>query len=223
VQREFGLSLVRGRPTVVHRETVRGSAQAVGGVDRVLEGGNHRLELHAECTATVEALARGAGIEVVCSPSWSPPEAVPSAEQRAAVEAGARDALSGGPIEGARLQDLRVRVDAVRTYGAASNAQALRIAAAQAVREAIHQAGGVLLQPLMKVQVTVPDENTGGVLGDLQSRGATILGHDNQGDLTVVDAECGLSALIGYATALRSQTRGRGTFTMEFDRFDALD
>jgi elongation factor G len=223
VQREFGLSLVRGRPTVVHRETVRGSAQAVGGVDRVLEGGNHRLELHAECTATVEALPRGAGIEVVCSPTWSPPEAVPSAEQRAAVEAGARDALSGGPVEGARLQDLRVRVDAVRTYGSASNAQALRIAAAQAVREAITQAGGVLLQPLMKVQVTVPDENTGGVLGDLQSRGATILGHDNQGDLTVVDAECGLSALIGYATALRSQTRGRGTFTMEFDRFDALD
>lgn len=223
VAREFGLALRRGRPSVVHRESIRGPATATGGVDRVMEAGSNRIELHADCTASVAPLARGAGIEVVATPRWEPAELVPTADQRAAVELGAKDALSGGPIEGAKLQDLRVTVDRVVTYGAASTPVALRIAVAAAVREAIVKAGGLLLQPIMKVQVTVPDENTGGVLGDLQSKNATILGHDNQGDLTVVDAECGLSNLIGYATSLRSQTRGRGQFTMEFERFDSLD
>ncbi len=223
VQREFGLTLRRGRPSVVHRESIRGPATATGGVDRVMEAGNNRIELHADCTASVAPLARGAGIEVEVTPRWEPAELVPTVDQRAAVDLGARDALSGGPIEGAKLQDLRVTIDRVTTYGAASTPVALRIAVAAAVREAIVKAGGLLLQPIMKVQVTVPDENTGGVLGDLQSKNATILGHDNQGDVTVVDAECGLSNLIGYATSLRSQTRGRGQFTMEFERFDSLD
>ena len=222
VSREFGLELRHGRPSVVHRETIRAAASAVGGVDRVMEMGVHRVEMRADCAVRVEPLARAAGLEVVCAPRWEPPEMSPTAEQRAAVEAGARDALSGGPIEGSKLQDLRVVVERVVTAGAASTPVALRIAAAQAVRDAIGKAGGLLLQPIMKVQVTVPDENTGSVLGELQAKGATILGHDNQGELTIVDAECGLSSLIGYATALRSQTRGRGSFTMEFDRFDAI-
>ena len=110
----------------------------------------------------------------------------------------------------------------VTTFGLASSAQALRIAAAAAVRDAINAAGGLLMQPIMKVGVVVPDENTGGVLGDLQSRNATILGHDSHGDMTTISAECGLSKLIGYATDLRSATRGRGQFVMEFDRFDVL-
>ena len=68
----------------------------------------------------------------------------------------------------------------------------------------------------------VPEENTGTVLGDLQSRGATILGHTNEVDMSRIDAECGLSGLLGYATDLRSVTRGRGQFVMEFSRFDVL-
>jgi elongation factor G len=222
VSREFGLELRHGRPSVVNRETVKAAASATGGVDRVMEMGVNRVELRADCAVRVEPLARGTGIEVVCTPRWEPAEFTPSAEQKAAVDAGARDALSGGPIEGSKLQDLRVTVERVITAGAASTPVALRIAAAQAVRDAIGKAGGLLLQPIMKVQVTVPDENTGSVLGELQAKNATILGHDNQGDVTIIDAECGLSSLIGYATALRSQTRGRGSFTMEFDRFDAL-
>ena len=74
----------------------------------------------------------------------------------------------------------------------------------------------------MKVEVVVPDENTGGVLGDLQSRGATIVGHEADAGVTSISAECGLSSLLGYTTDLRSQTRGRGQFVMEFARFDAL-
>ena len=114
-----------------------------------------------------------------------------------------------------------VVVEQVDTFEGAASAQALRIAAATAVREALAQAGGLLMQPIMRIEVVVPDENTGSVLGDLQAKGATILGHE-PGEVVTISAECGLTQLLGYATALRSATKGRGQFTMEFDRFDVL-
>ena len=113
-------------------------------------------------------------------------------------------------------------VEQITTFGAASSARALRIAVGTAVREALVKAGGLLMQPIMRLEVVVPEENTGTVLGDLQARGAIIQGHDTEGSASQIDAECGLSNLIGYTTELRSITRGRGQFTMEFDRFDVL-
>ena len=219
--REFGLKVHVGKPRVVHRETVAGPATASGGVDRIIEGAQ-RLELKASCTTTVAPTERGTGLTVTCEPQWLPPDFEATPEQVEAVAQGARDALSGGPLEGAPLQDVAVTVERVETFGPASNVQALRIASAQAVREALVKAGGRLMQPIMRVEIIVPEENMGGTLGDLQSRGATILGQEPEGDTTRIDAESGLSALIGYATALRSNTRGRGQFTMEFDRFDVL-
>ena len=139
-----------------------------------------------------------------------------------AVEAGVRDSLAGGPVEGARLQDVKVRLLKVSTYGVASSPQALRIAAASSVRAALEKAGGLVLQPIMRVEIVVPEEYTGRVLGDLQARGAQIVGQRGDGDGATIDAECGLTGLLGYATDLRSNTRGRGQFTMEFNRFDVL-
>jgi elongation factor G len=222
LQREFNLGVRVGRPRVVHRETVARAATVTGGVDRTIDAGNNTLLLKAQCTVRVSPTERGSGVSVTCEPTWSPPDYEPSPEQRQAVELGATDALSGGPVEGAPLQDVSVVVEAVQTFPGGSSAQALRIAAATAVREALQAAGGQVMQPIMKLEVVVPDENTGGVLGDLQSRGATILGHDPEGDTSRIEAECGLSQLIGYATDLRSNTRGRGQFVMEFDRFDVL-
>jgi elongation factor G len=221
MEREFHVKVRSGRPRVMHRETVARELTAEGGVDRVLEG-LAMLELKATVVATVRPLQRGAGVRVSSDPVWEPAEFTPSDEQVEAVQQGAHDALGGGPLEGAELEDIGVTVDKVVTFGAASGPQALRIAVAQAVREALEGAGGVLLQPVMKVEVVVPDENTGTVLGDLQARGASILGHEAEGGTTVIDAECGLTRLLGYATDLRSMTRGRGQFVMEFDRFDAL-
>ncbi|MGC6493057.1 MAG: GTP-binding protein, partial [Myxococcota bacterium] len=171
---------------------------------------------------TVSPVERGSGVEVVDEMSWTPSTLEVTDELKNAVISGATDAVSGGPVEGSPLEDVRVTLHGVETFGSASSAQALRIAAATAVREALTQAGGLLMQPIMKVEVVVPDENTGGVLGDLQSRGATIVGHDSDGGDTQITAECGLSSLIGYMTHLRSQTRGRGQFVMEFARFDVL-
>ncbi len=219
MQREFGVSVRVGKPRVVHRETVAREATATAGVDRVLA---QSRELKANATARVRPLERGAGVRVHVDPRWKPEEFTPSEEQLEAVRLGAHDALAGGPTEGAPLEDVEVEILEVETFGPASDPQALRIAAASAVREAMRQAGGLVLQPIMKIEVVVPDGDTGRVLGDLQSKGATIVGHKADAAMCSIEAECGLTALLGYATALRSMTKGRGQFTMEFDRFDVL-
>jgi len=221
LKREFNLELHVGKPRVMKRETIAGAASVTAGVDRVIETGKGVLELRATCSVSVAPVERGAGISVTSEPSWVPADFEPTQEQRDAVAQGARDALSGGPVEGAPLQDLQIVVDKVDTFDGTSTAQALRIGAATAVREALTKAGGLLMQPIMKVEVVVPDENTGSVLGDLQAKGATILGHE-PGEVVTISAECGLTELLGYATALRSGTKGRGQFTMQFDRFDVL-
>jgi elongation factor G len=223
IQREFGLELTAGRPRVVHRETVASAAVAQGGVERTIDAGSGTIELRATCQARVTPAARGAGVTVGTERArWEPAEHTPTQEQLNAVAQGARDAVSAGPLEGAPLVDVVVELERVTTFGAASGPQALRIASATAVREALQKAGGRVLQPIMRLEVIVPEENTGPVLGDLQARGAVITGHELEGDSTRIDGECGLSALIGYMTALRSNTRGRGQFVMEFARFDAL-
>jgi len=219
LKREFGLDLRVGKPRVMHRETIGGEATVTAGVDRLIEATG--LQLKAQCTAEVAPRDRGEGIEVHTDAKWVPPELEPTAEMEEAVRQGAKDALSGGPVEGAPLQDISVSIRKVDTCGGVANVQALRIAAATAVREALREAGGQVMQPIMKIEVVVPDENTGSVLGDLQARGASILGHE-PGEMSTITAECGLTELLGYATALRSGTKGRGQFVMEFDRFDVL-
>ena len=223
MQREFGLTVRVGRPQVVHRETIVGEVTHTGGVDRVIEAGANIVTLKADVTVAVAPRPRGEGTAVdTAGAVWSPAGFEPTAEQRAALDAGTRDACVGGPVEGSALEDVAVTVSAVTTHGPASSPQAIRIAAATAVREALVKAGGVVMQPVMAVEVVVPDENTGGVLGDLQSRGATILGHAAEAGTTTISAECGLKALIGYATELRSSTKGRGQFVMAFSRFDVM-
>ncbi|MEN0066380.1 MAG: elongation factor G [Myxococcota bacterium] len=221
LQTDYNLEVRFGKPRVVHRETIAGPAEATGSVDRVIDS-TPPLELKAACLARVEPAGRGEGIHVKSEPRWTPEGVQPTAEQADAVAQGARDALSGGPLEGSPLEDVNVEVVRVDTFGTASGVQALRIAAASAVREALVSAGGQLMQPIMKIEVVVPDQNMGQTLGDLQARGAQILGQSPEGDIVRIEAECGLSALVGYASDLRSNTKGRGQFTMEFDRFDVL-
>jgi elongation factor G len=220
IEREFGLKLRVGRPQVMHRETIGNTAKALGGVDRTLEAGAHTFELKAQCEVTVSPRDRGTGVVITSAPRWEPAGFEPTADQKNAILMGAKDSTIGGPIEGSPLEDVAISVDRVITFGAGSSPQALRIAVAQAVRDALSKAGGQLMQPIMKVEVVVPDENTGGVLGDLQSRGAAILGTEADAGMTSIEAECGLSGMIGYMTDLRSQTRGRGQFVMQFERFD---
>jgi elongation factor G len=220
IEREFGVKIRAGKPRVMTRETIGRSATAETMVDRRLPVDDGKeLLLKARARAEVAPLERHAGIDVVTSPKLvGAPALHPSLQE--AMTLGAHDALSAGPVEGAPLQDVRARVTELEVFGEASTPQAVRIAVSQAIRSALEQAGGRVLRPLMRVEVVVPDENMGTVLGDLQSRGAVISGTESEMDATTIHGEAPLHALLGYATDLRSITRGRGQFTMEFDRFD---
>ncbi|MBN1337662.1 MAG: elongation factor G [Deltaproteobacteria bacterium] len=219
IRREFGLDLRFGRPYVVSRETIQSTARAGGEVDHTIEADNKRIELKARAVASVGPLERGEGIRFEASPRVVP-EGTLSAAQAQAVRDGAQDAVVGGPVDGAPLQDVSVAIEEVELYGTASSAQAIRIAVAQAARNALAAAGGVVLGPVMRIEVVVPEEALGTVLGDLQARRAAILESSTEHGMASVRAECPLQGLLGYATDLRSLTRGRGQFTSEFDRFD---
>jgi elongation factor G len=221
IEREFGLKVRAGKPRVMIRETIAGPGKGDATVDRTLRAGEaNALRLHARAAARVAPRGRDEGMEVEVEPTILPAGATLSAAQREAVEAGVNDATLGGPSEGAPLQDVKVRLLTVEIFGEGSSPQALRIAASQAVREAMLDGGGQVLRPLMTVEVVSPDENLGTVLGDLQSRGATILGQESDMGMSSIHGECPLQALLGYATQLRSITKGRGQFTMDFARFD---
>ncbi|HJN72598.1 MAG TPA: elongation factor G [Myxococcota bacterium] len=219
LQREFKLDVRAGKPDVVVRETIGGKATADALFNRTIEQEDRVLQMKAYVKVSVGALARGEGTEVTGDPVVRPAGSVISATQLEAVMAGARDAAITGP-NGAELQDLSVVVEAVQTYGEASSPQALRVAAAEAVRNAIREANPLLLRPIMDTEVVVPEDNFGTVLGDLQSRQAAIHSTNILGDVASIRCDVPLDKLLGYTTDLRSMTRGRGQFTMTFDRFD---
>lgn len=221
IEREFGLKVRAGRPTVMTRETIKGVGRADTTLNRTLRPGEKdELTLRARVAAEARPLPRDQGLDLVVEPTIITAGNAITAAQLEAVKAGARDALLAGPVEGAPLQDVAVRVTTVELFAEGSTPQALRIAASQAVREALHDAGGAVLRPLMRVEVVVPEETLGGVLGDLQSRRASITDTTTDMGMATIEGECPLGALVGYTTDLRSMTRGRGQFTMEFLRFD---
>ena len=222
IQREFGVAIRHGKPRVVSRETLAGAGTAEASLDRHIKAGEREILLRARIKATARPLERGAGLRHTVKPALVPAEAQLSAAQLEALEMGVKDALLGGPVEGAPLEDVEVIVDEVELFEDASSPQALRIAASQATREAMVKGGGLVMSPIMKVEVVVPDESMGAVLGDLQSRQAMITGQESEMGVSTILAECMLKELLGYTTTLRSMTRGRGQFTMEFSRFDAM-
>jgi len=220
IEREYGLKVRAGRPSVMTRETIAGAGVGDVKVERMLHIGDTPMPLKARCVARVRPQDRDAGMSVEIEPTILPAGMSLTESQAEAIKAGVMDATMAGPSEGAPLQDVAVRLTEVQLFAEGSTPQALRIASSQAVREAMVKGGGQVLRPLMRVEVVVPDENLGGVLGDLQSRGASITGQESEMGTSTIHGECGLHKLLGYTTQLRSMTRGRGQFTMEFERFD---
>ena len=179
----------------------------------------------ARVVLTVQPLERGAGVAVEVVPRVLPEGAVLSDEQRRAIESGVRSGLESGPLQGATLLDLSVRVQEAELFGPGSTPEALAAAAGKALRKAIGEADPALMKPVMALEVVVPEANLGTVLGDLQSRAALILDTRmgegaGSSDQAEIRAEAPLAGLLGYTTTLRSLTQGRGQFSMEFLRFD---
>ncbi|WP_432193711.1 elongation factor G [Streptomyces sp. bgisy027] len=206
IRREAGLDVNVGRPRVSYRETVgRG---VTGFVFRHVkqDGGAGQF---AHVVLDVEPLETGSGFEFRSAVVGG---RVPQEYVRA-VEAGCRDALGDGPLGGHPVTGLRVTLTDGATHVKDSSDTAFRTAGRLGLRDALRSCAMVLLEPVVEVSVTVPDDAVGSVLGDLAARRGRVSGSVTRAGATAVTATVPLAELFGYATRLRSRTQGRGTFT----------
>ncbi len=223
LDREFHVGVRSGRPAVAVRETIlgAGTGDQTHATPPIIE--QKIPERRARVVVEVAARERGAGTRISEEiPEVLPAGATLNAEQTAAVRAGLHAALEAGPLLGTPVEDVAARILKVEIFGAASTPEALRAATARAIHKALEEAVPAPLKPLMALEVVAPEENLGAVLGDLQSRQALIRATRAEGDRITIDCEVALEKVLGYTTDLRSQTQGRGQFSMEFERFDLV-
>lgn len=215
LMREFKVSAQVGRPQVAYRETITRPVTARGLFKRQT-GGKGQF---GDCTVEFSPADQGAGFvfENGIVGGSIPREYIP------AIEAGIKEALAGGIIAGYPMVDVKARVIDGSYHDVDSSEMAFKIAGSLALKEAVPKAGPVIMEPLMAVEVVVPEEYTGSVVGDLSSRRGQIEGMDPRGDgSTTLRSLIPLSEMFGYATDLRSATSGRGVFSMEFARYEPL-
>jgi elongation factor G len=224
LRREYGVEATVGRPQVVHRETLAGTAEAEARFERQVDDET----LFGQARVRVAARPRGSGNVVKLA--IVPPEQVLGAPRipetpRAILEAaleGATEAMRSGP-EGYPFEDIEVVVTGIEYRPDASTPAGQRAAVGEALRQASREAGTRLLEPIMKVEVTAPEANVGDVLGDLNARHAHIEDVGVRGNQRLVVAKVPLRRMFGYSTDLRSATQGRANYTMQFESFDAWE
>jgi elongation factor G len=224
LRREYGVEAHVGRPQVVHRETLAGSAEAEARFERQVENET----LFGQARVRVAARPRGSGnvvklevkmpVQVPGQPRIPEP---PKAILDAALE-GATEAMRSGP-EGYPFEDIEVAVTGIEYRPEASTPAGQKAAVGEALRQASREAGTRLLEPIMKVEVTAPESNVGDVLGDLNARHARIEDVGVRGNQRLIIAKVPLRRMFGYSTDLRSATQGRASYTMQFETFDAWD
>ncbi|MCU0971109.1 MAG: GTP-binding protein [Gammaproteobacteria bacterium] len=222
IEREFGIHVRSGPPAVALRETLQGPGAANFLFNPQRPPEKKLPELKARVAVLMTPAPRGRGIDVRVRPAVKPPGHELTPPQLAAIDQGVRFALGSGPETGAPLQDIALEVTEVELYGTASTVDAITAAASRAVQRAVEVAGSLVLHPIVAVDVVCPEENLGAVLGDLQARQALIKDTESWGDTVDIACEVALDRLLGYATDLRSLTRGRGQFSMIFERFDVI-
>jgi elongation factor G len=216
--REFNVPVRVGQPEVLHRESIAATARATGRFFR--ETDDERI--FGEVTLEVSPAPRGTGNSYVMA--LSDDDANRARKLLDTIRDGVTDALHAGVLRGDPLTDVRARLIGISFEdGEAITPLGYRIAAGNALRNALRQASPTLLQPLMAVEVFVPEDNLGEVIGDLSQRQSHIEAVREHGPMKVVSALAPLKAMFGYSTALRSATQGRGTFSMEFSRFGSLE
>ncbi|HEY2748026.1 MAG TPA: elongation factor G [Polyangia bacterium] len=224
IEREYGVPTRMGRPQVVHRETVLGEGVAEGRIERVNPEDDADL-IFGAATVRVRALPRGSGVKVRSEvPPASSDLPKPLAQKipiaTAAALVGLKEGVVTGP-EGYPVEDLEAVVLTVEPRENVKSDVGWRIAAQTALRRAIQAAGPAMLEPIMDVEVVVPEEFLGAVVGDLSARRAQIEDVGFRGALRTVNAKLPMKSLFGYSTAVRSASQGRATFTMRFAKFDA--
>jgi elongation factor G len=212
MQREFNTNVNVGKPQVVYRETIASSAEATAVFDKEIAGQRH----FGEVTILVSPLPRGTGNLF----SSKIPEEMLAEVFIAAIKKGAIESLESGSLMGYPVVDIEITLGGVNHKDSLSTELAYTVSASMACKEALARANPYLLEPIMVVEVLVPEAFTGEVIGDLNARGGRIESIDHKMGTQVIKATVPLSRMFGYSTSLRSATQGRGTFTMQFARFD---
>ena len=212
MKRRYGVNAKLHPPKVPYRETIRGTAEAEGR-HKKQSGGRGQFGV---AKITVMPLPAGSGFQFEdkifggsISQSYRP------AVEKGVIEASARGVLAGYP-----MVDFKVQLTDGKEHSVDSSEMAFKIAGSLAFKEALPRARPVLLEPIMKLEINVPDDSMGDVMGDLNSRRGRVQGMDPRKNRQIIHAEAPLSELLSYAVELNSLTGGRGTYTMEFSRYD---
>ena len=210
--REYKVEANVGAPQVAYRETIRKAVKADGKFIRQ-SGGKGQ---YGHVTIEVEPGEPGTGFEFVSKIVGGviPKEYIGPAEQ------GMKEACESGILAGYPLIDVKVTLVDGSYHEVDSSEMAFKIAGSMAIKEGVMKASPVLLEPMMKVEVEVPEDFLGDVMGDLNSRRGQIEGMDTEKGLAKVNVKVPLAEMFGYATDIRSKTQGRGIFTMEFSHYD---
>ncbi|KXH80786.1 elongation factor G [Sporosarcina sp. HYO08] len=214
LKREFKVEANVGAPQVSYRETFRASAEVEGKFVRQSGGRGQFGHVWIEFSPNEEG--KGFEFENAIVGGVVPREYIP------AVEAGLRDSLDNGVIAGYPLIDIKARLFDGSYHDVDSNEMAFKIAASMALKNAVSKVNPVLLEPMMKVEVIIPEEYMGDIMGDITSRRGRVEGMDARGNAQVVRAMVPLAEMFGYATSLRSNTQGRGVFSMVFDHYEEV-
>jgi elongation factor G len=215
LKRKFGVEVNLSTPKVPYKETIRGSKTGIIYRHKKQTGGRGQF---AEVHFDVSPLPRGEGFEFQNALVGMnvPRNFVP------AVEKGVVEAMQSGVLAGYPVVDVKVRFYDGKSHEVDSSEMAFKIAAIMAFKKGVQEANPVLLEPIMKVQVTVPDENIGDVIGDLNSRRGRVLGVNAKGNYQVIEANVAMSEMLSYVPDLNSMTGGRGVFTMEFSHYEEV-
>ena len=214
LKREFNVEASVGAPQVSYRETFTVPTEAQGKFVRQSGGKGQYGDVWIEFTPNDE----GAGFEFenAIVGGVVPKDYIPS------VEAGLKDAMENGVIAGFPMVDVKAKLYDGSYHDVDSSETAFKVAASLALRNAAKKAEPAILEPMMKVDILVPEEYLGDVMGHVSARRGRIEGQENRGNALMINSTVPLSEMFGYATTLRSSTQGRGTFTMTFDHYEPV-
>jgi elongation factor G len=214
MQREFNTRVNVGKPQVVHRETIETEAEATAVFDKEIAGQRH----FGQVTIRLTPLDRGVGIQFK---STLTEEQIP-AGHIPAIEKGVRESLESGTLLGYPVVDVAATLVGGLYKDTLGTELAYIVSASMACKDALNNGKPFLLDPIMAVEVFVPEAFLGDVIGDLNTRGGKIEAINSQKGLQVIKVSVPLAKMFGYSTALRSASQGRATFTMQFSHFDRI-
>ncbi|MBI2112966.1 MAG: elongation factor G [Candidatus Wildermuthbacteria bacterium] len=214
MKREFGVEANVGRPQVAYKETIRKEAEAEG--KHIKQSGGRGQYGHV--VISIQPREQGQGFEFINKIKGGaiPQEYIPASEK------GVKEAMDKGVVAGYPMVDIAVTLLDGSFHEVDSSEVAFKIAASMALQEGVRKADPVILEPLMELEVVIPPDFLGDVIGDISSKRGQIEETEDRLNMKVIKAKVPLSEMFGYSTTLRSLTEGRGTFTMEFDKYEAV-